>query len=48
MTMHAVDNDPRRLLVLKLTAEGMTLAAQRDLVEYWGRRKAEGRPTDWT
>lgn len=48
MPMHVPDNDPRRLLLLKLSAERMSLAAQRDLVEYWGRRKAEGRPNDWT
>ena len=36
------------LLVFKLSAEHMSMTAQRDLLEYWGRRKFEGRPTDWT
>ena len=48
--MHMLGNvqDPRRVLLLKVTAEHMSLQAQRDLVEYWGRRKFEGRPNDWT
>jgi hypothetical protein len=47
--MHgALRVDVRRLLVLKDTAEALSPPAQRDLVEYWGRRRFEARPKDWT
>lgn len=41
------DANPR-MAMLKLTAESLSVPAQRDLVEYWGRRKLEARPHDWT
>lgn len=43
--MHGADT---RLTHLRATAEGLSPHAQRDLVAYWGRRKFEGRPSDWT
>jgi hypothetical protein len=49
--MHMDDSsglDARRVLLLKLTAQRMSPTVQRDLVEYWGRRQLERRPSDWT
>jgi len=38
--------DDRRLSLLKATAEALSAPAQRDLLEYWGRRRFERRPKD--
>ena len=46
--MHGADDGLPDILTLKLSGHGISLAAQRDLALYWGRRKLEGRPNDWT
>lgn len=46
--MHDTSTLDPRLALLKNTANAMTAAAQRDLVEYWGRRRLEARPYDLT
>ena len=45
--MHGTDDDARSLM-LRITASGLSPNAHRDLFAYWGRRKVEARPQDWT
>ena len=44
--MHGTDQLSSAMV--RITASGLSPAAHRDLFAYWGRRKVEARPQDWT
>jgi hypothetical protein len=44
--MHGAE--ARVLEMVRMTADALSADARRDLVAYWGRRKFEARPQDWT